>query len=139
MPSIIRFSFIILFCATFCGCASWSAKNLFQEEDDFEILRTYDNDYGSRIEVFLQLAKKELVDNYQQKKYLMIRGNDPQVVIHPRKDFALREIIETAYEEENITKDQKETYLEKCDQLYKIWEKHWRIADQKARSLGFQR
>ena len=139
MPSIIRFSIIILFCTTFCGCASWSAQNLFQEEDDFEILRTYDNDYGSRIEVFLQLAETELVDNYQQKKYLMIRGNEPPVVIHPRKDFALREIIQTAFEEEHITKDQKEEYLAECDQLYKIWEKHWRTADQKARRLGFQR
>jgi hypothetical protein len=137
--AIIRFNFIILSCATFCGCATWPAKSLFQEQDDFEILRIYDNDYGSRIELFLQLAKTELEDNYRQKKYLMIRGNEPPVIIHPRKDFALREIIQTAFDEQHITQDQKEEYLAECDQLYKIWEKHWRTADQKARRLGFQR
>ena len=139
MLVVIRSSLIIPVCTFLISCSSWSAKSLLPTGDDFEELRTYDNDYGSRIEVFLQLAKTELEDNYRQKKYLMIRGDEPPVVIHPRKDFALREIIQTAFEEEHITKDQKEEYLAECDQLYKIWEKHWRTADQKARRLGFQR
>ncbi len=121
------------------GCNSWSGSNLFEQNDKFEILRTYDNNFGSRIEVFLELAEKELVDNFKEKKYLMIRENQPRSVLHPRKDYTLRQLILSAHEDENITDQEKLAYLKKCDHLFELWEKHWATADKKAKRLGFDR
>ena len=53
---------------------------------------------GSRIEVFLQLAKKELVDNYQQKKYLMIGEMKPKWLSILAKILLCGKLSETAYE-----------------------------------------
>ena len=49
------------------------------------------------------------------------------------------ELINTAHKEEKISEEQKKHYLKKCDELYDLWDKHWRKADQKARQLGLPR
>ena len=81
--------------------------------DRFEEFRTYDQDFGSRIEQYLELANQELLENFEKKKYLMIRGKQPPHVIHPRNDLSLRGIIRSAHEAGNLTTQQKNTYLEK--------------------------
>ena len=121
------------------GCQSWKGRDLFQNQEILGNFQTYENDFGSRIEVFLKLAEIELLENYKRKKYLMIREDQPRQVVHPRKDLSLRELIQSAHADENISDAQKVAYLKKCDQLHELWEKHWRSADQKARQLGFDR
>ena len=119
-----------------CGCKSIGTGNLFSSRDRYEEFRTYDQDFGSRIEQYLELANQELVENFNKKKYLMIREKQASHFIHPRKDLSLREIIRSAHEAGSITDQQKNTYLEKCDDLYSIWESQWRKARKKARQLG---
>ena len=109
------------------------------KRDKFSDLRTYEDDFfGSWVEVFLELAKTELEENYKAKKILHDPGGDRfSAVLHPRKDIFLRELINTAHKEEKISEEQKKQYFKKCDELYNLWEMHWRKADQKARQLGF--
>ena len=128
-----------LICLFLSGCKAWKNGSIFEKEDNFSTLRTYEDDFGSRIEVFIELAESELVENYKRKKYLMIREVQPRQVLHPRKDLSLRELIHSAHADQNITNAQKIAYLKKCDQIYELWEKHWRSADLKARQLGFER
>ena len=78
---------IYLILLVLSGCKSWNIGTIFEKEDKFSDLRTYEDDFGSRIEVFLELAKTELVENYKRKKYLMIREDQPRQVLHPRKDI----------------------------------------------------
>ena len=70
---------------------------------------------------------------------LMIRENQPRAVLHPRKDITLRELVVSSHEDGKITDQQKADYLKKCDELYDLWDKHWKSADRKARRLGFDR
>ena len=134
---IVRIYVLILLVLS--GCKSWNIGTIFEKEDKFSDLRTYEDDFGSRVEVFLELAKTELEENYKRKKFFMIREDQPRQVLHPRKDIFLRELINTAYKEEKISEEQKKQYFKKCDQLYNLWEMHWRKADQKARQLGLPR
>ena len=121
------------------SCQSWKKVNIFESQDEFEELRTYENNFGSRIEVFLRIAREELLENYEKNKFLMIRENQPRAVLHPRKDIALRELVVSSHEDGKITDQQKADYLKKCDELFDLWDKHWRFADRKARRLGFDR
>ena len=121
------------------GCQSWKEVNIFEPQDELEELRTYENNFGSRIEVFIKIAREELLENYEKNKFLMIRENQPRAVLHPRKDITLRELVISSHEDGKITDQQKADYLKKCDELYDLWDKHWRSADRKARRLGFDR
>ena len=121
------------------SCQSWKEADLFNNEDEFEQLRTYENNFGSRIEVFLRIAREELGKSYEKNKFLMIRENQPRAVLHPRKDITLRELVVSSHEDGKITDQQKADYLKKCDELYDLWDNHWRSADRKARRLGFDR
>ena len=114
------------------------SDGFFTSADRYEEFRTYDQDFGSRIEQYLELANQELLENFEQKKYLMIREKQPPHVIHPRKDLSLRGIIRSAHEAGNLTTEQKNSYLEKCDDLYSIWEKQWRTVRKKAKPLGIE-
>ena len=118
------------------SCRSVSSPNLFSS-DRFGEWRNYEQDFGSRIEQFLDLAKQELKDNFEKKEYLMIRGEQPPQVIHPRKDAGLRELIYLAYEDKKISEDQRDDYERRCDELYELWEKHWSVARRKAKRMGF--
>ena len=126
-------------CSLLMSCQSWKEVNIFDPQDEFEQLRTYENNFGSRIEVFLRIAREELLENYKKNQYLMIRENQPRTVLHPRKDIALRELVSSSHEDGKITDQEKADYLKKCDELYDLWDKHWRSADRKARRLGFDR
>ena len=126
-------------CSLLMSCQSWKEVNIFDPQDEFEQLRTYENNFGSRIEVFLRIAREELLENYKKNQYLMIRENQPRTVLHPRKDIALRELVSSSHEDGKITDQQKADYLKKCDELYDLWDKHWKSADRKARRLGFDR
>ena len=118
------------------GCKPVSSGGLFSNGDRYQEFRTYDQDFGSRIEQYLELAEQDLFENFEKKKYLMIRGKQPPYVIHPRNDLSLREIINSAHEAGNLTNQQKNTYLKKCDDLYSIWESQWRMARKKSKQLG---
>ena len=132
---LLLFPFIMLL-----GCKPWFEGDfLNQQQGGFEELRSYENDYGSRIDLYIELAEKELIENYRKKEYLMIRESQPPAVLHPRKDLNLRELINSAFKDGHISDAQKLAYTKKCDHLYSLWEKHWRIADKKARRLGFER
>ena len=126
-------------CSLLMSCQSWKEVNIFDPQDEFEQLRTYENNFGSRIEVFLRIAREELLENYKKNQYLMIRENQPRTVLHPRKDIALRELVSSSHEDGKITDQEKADYLKKCDELYDLWDKHWRSAERKARHLGFDR
>lgn len=130
---------LIALLTLFLGCNSLRDINLLKEEDKFEALRTYENDFGSRIELLLNLAKTELIENFEKKKYLMIREQNARAVLHPRMDVSLRQLIHSAHKDENITDKQMLKYQKNCDELFELWEEHWRYADRKARSLGFDR
>ena len=121
------------------SCQSWKEVNLFESQDEFEELRTYENNFGSRIDVFLRIAREELLENYKKNMYLMIRENQPRAVLHARKDIALRELVVSSHEDGKITDQQKADYFKKCDELYDLWDKHWKSADRKARRLGLDR
>jgi hypothetical protein len=123
----------------FVGCKFIQSDGLFTSADRYKEFRTYDQNFGSRIEQYLKLAKQELLENFDKKKYLMIREQQQPQVIHPRKDLSLRGLISTAHEAGNLTDDQKNEYLEKCDELYLIWEKQWQKARKKAKHLGLDR
>ena len=139
MPANSIFRIYLLIFVVLSGCKSWPSASIFEKEDEFSDLRSYEDDFGSRIEVFLEVAKTELRENFEGKKFLMIRENQPRHALHPRKDLFLRELINKAHKEEKITEKQKTDYLDECDELYELWEKHWRKADQKAKQLGFSR
>ena len=133
------FSYLLILITLFWGaCKSIPSGDLFNPRDRYEEFRTYDQDFGSRIEQYLELANQELLENFEKKKYLMIRGKQPPHVVHPRNDLSLREIISSAHEAGNLTNQQKNTYLEKCDDLYSIWESQWRRARKKAKQLGLE-
>ena len=87
------------------------SDGFFTSADRYEEFRTYDQDFGSRIEQYLELANQELLENFEQKKYLMIREKQPPHVIHPRKDLSLRGIIRSAHEAGNLTTEQKNPTL----------------------------
>ena len=122
----------------FTGCTSLSTGNLFQQ-DPYKDLRAYEQDVGSRIEQYLEVARQELIENFERKEYLMIREDQPPPVIHPRKDTTLRELIFTSHKDQEISDEERLEYIEKCDALYALWEKHWRVARQKANRMGFSR
>ena len=132
-------SYLLFLITLFWGaCKFIPSGDLSNPRDRFEEFRTYDQDFGSRIEQYLELANQELLENFEKKKYLMIRGKQPPHVIHPRKDLSLRGIIRSAHEAGNLTTEQKNSYLEKCDDLYSIWEKQWRTVRKKAKHLGIE-
>ena len=122
----------------FVGCSAWQ-KGSFLGSDPYSELRTYEKDVGSRIEQFLEIAEQELKENFERKQYLMIREEQPVPVLHPRKDVDLREIIFSSHKQGNISDDQMTAYLARCDELYTLWEEHWRIARKKGNRLGFER
>jgi len=127
------------FCLLFkFGCSSIS-RDVFFSGDRYREIREYENNMGSRIEQYLEVARDELLENFKKKEYLMIREEQPPPVLHPRKDVYLREIIFTAHQEQAITGDQHLDYLAQCDELYELWEDHWRIARKKANRMGFDR
>ena len=106
---------------------------------DFQKIQEYEKNYASRIEIFLELAETELLENYKRKEFLMIRKDQPRAVVHPRKDLTLRNLIESAYEEGNLSKKEFDRYTKQCDDLYSLWQKQWQSADKKARTLGYDR
>ena len=120
------------------GCKYTPSGGLFSSTERYEEFRTYDQDFGSRIEQYLELAEQDLLENFEKKKYLMIREKQPPHVVHPRKDLSLRGIIRSAHEAGNLTTEEKKSYLEKCDDLYSIWEKQWRTVRKKAKHLGIE-
>ena len=131
-------NYLLFLITLFWGaCKSIPSGGLFNPRDRYEQFRTYDQDFGSRIEQYLELAEQDLVENFEKKKYLMIREKQPSQHLHPRKDLSLRKLILTAHEADNLTGNQKNAYLKKCDDLYSIWEKHWKISQKKAKQLGF--
>jgi len=138
MLSRVLHSFFF-FCLLFkFGCSSIS-RDVFFSGDRYREIREYENNMGSRIEQYLEVARDELLENFKKKEYLMIREEQPPPVLHPRKDVYLREIIFTAHQEQAITGDQHLDYLAQCDELYELWEDHWRIARKKANRMGFDR
>jgi len=138
MLSRVLHSFFF-FCLLFkFGCSSMS-RDVFFSGDRYREIREYENNMGSRIEQYLEVARDELLENFKKKEYLMIREEQPPPVLHPRKDVYLREIIFTAHQEQAITGDQHLDYLAQCDELYELWEDHWRIARKKANRMGFDR
>ncbi len=120
------------------GCSGIS-RNVFFSSDRYQEIREYENNIGSRIEQYLDVARDELLENFKRKEYLMIREEQSSPVLHPRKDVYLREIIFTAHQEQAITDQQHLDYLAQCDELYELWEEHWRIARKKANRMGFDR
>jgi hypothetical protein len=110
-----------------------------QPGKDYQDIRDYESNYGSRIEVFLDIAETELVENYKKKKFLMIRKDQPRAVVHPRKDLSLRQFIDSAYDAGDISKDEWDRYTARCEDLHTLWQKQWRSADKKARILGYKR
>ncbi len=126
-----------LFVFFLSGCASLDDSSFFPK-DPYEELREYEDNVGSRIEQYLDVAEQELISNFEKKEYLMIREEQPPPVIHPRKDVFLREIIFSAHQEKTISDQQHTEYLGRCDDLYELWEKHWKIARKKANRLGFK-
>ena len=137
----VKFSSLLLLsiCSFLISCQSWKKVNIFESQDEFEELRSYENNFGSRIEVFLRIAHEELLENYEKNKFLMIRENQPRTVLHPRKDITLRELVVSSHEDGKITDQQKADYFKKCDELFDLWDKHWKSADRKARQLRFDR
>lgn len=130
---------VFFFCLLFqFGCSNIS-RDIFLPRDRYEDIRDYENNMGSRIEHYLEVARDELLENFKKKEYLMIREEQPPPVLHPRKDVYLREIIFTAHQDQAITGEQHLDYLAKCDELYGLWEEHWRIARKKAKRMGFER
>jgi len=115
------------------------SRDVFFSGDRYREIREYENNMGSRIEQYLEVARDELLENFKKKEYLMIREEQPPPVLHPRKDVYLREIIFTAHQEQAITGEQHLDYLAQCDELYELWEDHWRIARKKANRMGFDR
>jgi len=126
-------------CFLLIGCQSWQERSFWGEGDGIDDLRTYENDYGSRIEQYLELAEDGLINSYKRNQYQMILGDSPIAVVHPRKDMHLRELILSAHEEGKLTDHEKKRFLSECDELYELWESHWRSADLKARRLGVDR
>ena len=120
------------------GCKPVSSGGLFSNGDRYQEFRTYDQDFGSRIEQYLELAEQDLFENFEKKKYLMIREKQPTHFIHPRKDLSLRAIIRSAHEAGNLTTEQKNSYLDKCDDLYSVWQKQWDTVRKKAKHLGIE-
>jgi hypothetical protein len=115
-------------------------KNTYSASNkDFQKIQEYEKNYASRIEIFLDLAETELLQNYKKKEFLMIRRDQPRAVVHPRKDVALRQLIESAYEEGDLSKKEFDRYTKRCDDLHSLWEKQWHSADKKARTLGYDR
>ena len=121
------------------SCKSWQDPGFWGEGDGMDDFRTYENDYGSRIEQYLEIAEDDLINSYKRNQYQMIRENHPRAVLHPRKDITLRELVVSSHEDGKITDQQKADYLKICDELYHLWDKHWKSADRKARRLGFDR
>ena len=120
------------------GCSGIS-RNVFFSSDRYQEIREYENNIGSRIEQYLDVARDELLENFKRKEYLMIREEQSSPVLHPRNDVYLREIIFTAHQEQAITDQQHLDYLAQCDELYELWEEHWRVARKKANRMGFDR
>jgi hypothetical protein len=106
---------------------------------DFQKIQEYEKNYGSRIEIFLDLAETELLENYKKKEFLMIRRDQPRAVVHPRKDVTLRQLIDSAYEEGDLSKNEFDRYTKRCDDLHSLWQKQWHSVDKKARTLGYDR
>jgi len=106
---------------------------------DFQKILEYEKNYASRIEILLDLAEAELLENYKRKEFLMIRKDQPRAVVHPRKDLTLRNLIESAYEDGDLSKKEFDRYSKRCDDLHSLWEKQWHSADKKARTLGYDR
>jgi len=138
MFSRVLYSFFF-FCLLFQFVCSGISRNVFFSGDRYQEIREYENNIGSRIEQYLEVARDELLENFKKKEYLMIREEQPPPVLHPRKDVYLREIIFTAHQEQAITDQQHLDYLAQCDKLYELWEEHWRIARKKANRMGFDR
>jgi len=121
----------------FLGCSSLPSSSLLFNMDEFEELRTYEKDYASRIQQYLEIAEQDLLSNYKKKEYFMIRKNSPSLDIHPRKDLSLRDIISSAFEEKKITHKEYKKFLKKCDKLHDLWENQWKTATRRSRHMGF--
>jgi len=128
-----------LLCLLLISCQSLQERDFFREGDGMDNLRTYENDYGSRIEHYLEIAEDDLIISYKKNQYQMIKGDLPIRLVHPRKDLHLRELILTAHEEGELTDEEKRRFILDCDRLYDLWESHWRNADRKARRMGVDR
>ena len=49
-------------------------KNTYSASNrDFQKIQEYEKKYASRIEIFLDIAETELLENYKKKEFLMIR------------------------------------------------------------------
>ena len=121
------------------SCTVLDRGLLLQSDKDYQDIRDYESNYGSRIEVFLDIAEIELVENYKKKKFLMIRKDQPRALVHTRKDLSLRQFIDSAYEAGDISKDELNRYIRRCDDLHTLWLNQWQSADKKARILGYER
>jgi hypothetical protein len=132
-------SFLLGFLSLFSGCRMLDNNTYASSNRDFQKIQEYEKNYGSRIEIFLDLAETELLQNYKKKEFLMIRKDQPRAVVHPRKDVALRQLIDSAYEEGDLSKNEFDRYTKRCDELHSLWEKQWHSADKKARTLGYDR
>ena len=130
---------ILGFLILFSGCQILEKDGYLASKKDFEKIKNYEKNYASRIEIFLDLAETELIENYKKKEFLMIRSDQPRVVVHPRKDLALRQLIDSAYEEGNLSKKEFDRYTKRCDELHSLWENQWNSADKKARTMGYDR
>jgi len=123
----------------FSGCRMLDNNTYTASNRDFQKIQEYEKNYASRIEIFLDLAETELLENYKKKEFLMIRKDQPRAVVHPRKDLVLRNLIESAYEEGDLSKKEFDRYTKRCDDLQSLWQKQWHSADKKARVLGYDR
>ena len=109
-------------CAVFgnFGCFSGGSVGLFETEERFESWREYEEDFSLRLRLYFELAEQELEQNFAKKKYLMIRREQPEAVIHPRQDITLRELVQTAHGEGKIDDGQRDEFLEECDKLHRL-------------------
>ena len=68
MPANSIFRIYLLIFVVLSGCKSWPSASIFEKEDEFSDLRSYEDDFGSRIEVFLEVAKTELRENFEGRE-----------------------------------------------------------------------
>jgi hypothetical protein len=132
-------SFILGSFSLFSGCRILDNNSYSASNKDFQKIQEYEKNYASRIEILLDLAETELLENYKKKEFLMIRKDQPRAVVHPRKDLTLRNLIESAYEDGDLSNKEFDRYTKRCDDLHSLWEKQWHAADKKARILGYDR
>ncbi len=135
MRSSASSTFALLVLLALVGCSHWGEEGLFKE-DRFDKLRAYEQGVGYRIEQLLELAEDELINDFEKKKPLLFREPEEFDRIHPRKDLPLRNLIESAYANGDVSVDERDRFLDKCDDLRDRWEKQEMIARKKPRRRG---